>query len=134
MPPKHVHTLEEYWTWLEGLIVSAGGWFADAVLMVEPAEEDGDRWLSIKVRPQRVMFANGSFLKIAMTVSEDFEVHSYSFHYQDTDGGLIWRKDNVHGGEHIHRPSPRRIAKFEAVDLEEALQEVTEYIETGTRP
>jgi hypothetical protein len=49
--------------------------------------------------------------------------------------GIIWRKDNAHEqyGEHIHRKGADP-APYPAVDLDEALQEVTAYIHSGTVP
>lgn len=78
-------------------------------------------------------------MNISMTVDAEFQVSKYSFHLQDADGTLIWRKDNVHqhrgltGKEHIHRPA-RGVDDFPAVDLEEALHEAADYVERGVLP
>lgn len=88
---------------------------------------------------QYVHFWDGSSLKIRMTVNRDLELAKYGFHYMDANGEMIWRKDQhddpagTHGGEyHIHdTPNlPNKARAYPAVDLEEALQEVVDEVDT----
>jgi Family of unknown function (DUF6516) len=74
-------------------------------------------------------------LFFALTVNAEMEVSRYSFHSMTPGKGIIWRKDNAHEqyGEHIHRKGADP-APYPAVDLDEALQEVTAYIHSGTVP
>jgi hypothetical protein len=135
-----VESLSEYFDWVEQVVVAHGGYFPDDTLFVEPVV---DRWGEVRAHRfplQRVRFwADGSILAWRMYVTEALVVTDYSFHYMTGEHGRqIWRKDNVHGGgrrPHLHiPPQHRRHRRFGEVDLEEALQEVTDYLVDGTLP
>jgi hypothetical protein len=146
--PGHVVTLEDYWIWLDSLIDHSGGWLDGHALIVRPIEvevpfaDEGDPSLygGLYIPPQTLRFADGSELRMRMVVDLELELSEYSLHYQDSKGGMIWRKCNHLGHDvgllHIHRhPSdPERVEVFKDVDFEEVIQEVWAYIQDGTRP
>lgn len=146
MTAGHVRTLDDYWNWLDQLIAQSGGWLDEAVLFVYPIEsddpfaEEGD-YVGLFIPAQRIAFGDGSHLQIRMVVDEDLVLTEYSFHYQQKDGRLIWRKCN-HAGHpdvglvHIHRhpDNEHRAEQFKDVNLEEVITEVWDYMQHGTRP
>jgi hypothetical protein len=141
----YVRDLEDYWLWLDRLIGSSSGWLDAAVLVVQPIEPyeaaSSDEWLGLIVPHQSLSFADGSRLWFDLVIDVDLISVKYSFHYQDVEGRLIWRKCNHEGHEragreHIHRHpnDPDRVDPYKLVALAEVIQEVWDYLENGTRP
>ena len=137
MPPGYVGSLEDYWIWVERLVHDSGGWLEDDVLLARPLEDSVNPrdWRGLVIERQRVVFADQSFLQIHLVVDEDFELVEYHFHYQDSEGWLIWRKDKHPGHEeevgglsHIHRDPKElnQVEPFEEVELDEVFRQVQE--------
>lgn len=136
MPPEHVRTLDDYWSWLEQIIAASGGYLDDDTLFVYPVEDAEGELKGFRIRQQRLNFWNDTFLAFALVVNEDLEQVRYSYHYQRRGGAMIFRKDNVHahrglpGVPHVHRdPARPHLAEpYEEADLEEALEQVSEHL------
>jgi hypothetical protein len=131
--PPHVSNLEDYWLWLERLIEESGGWLRETALVVEPIGEEPsgpDDWQGLIVPQQEVVFGDGSTLTVSMVVDPDLTPTTYSFHFQDVESELVWRKCNrpghAEGEYHIHR-APDEVAAYPQVDMEEALEQVRSY-------
>jgi hypothetical protein len=140
--PPWVRNVPGYWDWLDRLIIESAGYLDLPALVARPLVRVDGSWAGVVVETQRVHFHDGTFLSFHVVATEDFQLDSYSFHFQFDDGRLIWRKDNSPGHEeevgqleHIHRESEDKEPEpFPEVDLEEALEEVRQWQADRTMP
>lgn len=74
-----------------------------------------------------------------MVISAGYNVYEYSYHFLDSSGAFLWRKDKSEhhpdvGETHIHRTEDRGPDPYPEVDLIEVLDEIHAYHERGERP
>lgn len=127
--------LDEYWSWIEQTVNGSGAELDRNSIDVEPlTDADGNQvgWL---ISEHQLTFHDRAVLVFDFIVSSTLDLDEYSFHYQDSAGNLIWRKDKQEGHEriggnvHIHRLTKRgqvRREPYQEVDLQEAIGEVNE--------
>jgi hypothetical protein len=95
--PPRVRDLPGYWDWLDRLVIESGGYLDLPALTARPLVRRDGSLAGVTVETQRVHFHDGTFLSFHVVATDDFQLESYSFHFQFDDGRLIWRKDNSPG-------------------------------------
>ncbi len=132
MPPHYVRSLDDYWIWLDGLIVVWAIKLETPALIVRPIEDSEGEWQGLYVEPQRLRFYDKTFLNVGLTVRADLTPAEYSFHYASETGRFFWRKCKNRNHlrelgqlEHIHRPGqPEHLAIYDEVDFEDVFEQV----------
>lgn len=135
MLPHWVQTLDDYWTWVETLLDSTGGWLDATYLQVELLVEDETvpypRPLVLEVDRQRLRFVDGSYLSFEFSVDAQFSALGYSFHYARADDRLVWRYDKHLGHEaedgqdtHVHLGAEDVRQPHPEVDLGDVVERI----------
>jgi len=132
LPPHYVRSLDDYWIWLDGLMVVWAVNLESPTLIVRPIEDSEGEWQGLFVESQRLRFYDKTFLNVGLTVRADLTPEEYSFHYESENGRFFWRKckNRMHLRdlgqlEHIHRPEhPERPAPYDEVDFEDVFNQV----------
>jgi hypothetical protein len=127
-----VRSLDDYWIWLDGLMVSWAVKFETTELIVSPIGDPDGVWDGLIVEPQTLRFYDGTFLHIRLVVRPDLTPDEYSFHYASEDGRFFWRKcknrnhlKDLGQLEHIHRPGdPEQLAIYDEVDFEDVFNQI----------
>jgi hypothetical protein len=144
--PFHIHNLEDYWLWIETVLLSSGGYFEHepSLIIQKMLDDPYDEWVGITVPQQRLLFNDGTFLEFDLVVDTDIALVEYSFHFQDGPmGSMIWRKDLHDGHErelgtkaHIHfNPAdPNDRLPFDVVEVDEVIEQIFRYQDSGWRP
>ena len=132
MLPGWVHSLDDYWRWIERLVDESGAYLNQIYLSVQLIEAgQGGPLLALNVEQHRLVYFNDSYLEFDLSVGADLEPIDYSFHYARADDSIIWRLDKHHGHEtedgadtHIHLPPNERREPHGTVDLGDVLDRI----------
>jgi hypothetical protein len=140
VPPYAVADLYDYHAWLGELLEHCGGSLNDGseVLAVQLL---GDPPRLLLIEEQRLIFYNGVYLALRMSVDDTLTARNYGYHFARPDNSLIWRIDKhplTGGGTavcHIHEfDGDAAHTPYAEVDLEDVLQRIYESGELESLP
>jgi hypothetical protein len=139
VPPFYVQDAHSYGLWIETLLGGTGAHFDHGPYFVFNILVDAfDEEVGLEVPQQRLLFGDGSFLEFDLVVDEELQPVEYSFHFQEVDGRMIWRKDLHPGHEeelgamaHIHNDPNDEDQRefFEVVEVDEVVGQIQEHQE-----